>query len=539
MRKSERYKFRKSDTVGAAEAEEDHYLEYCFVDTGDLDVLCDCSDPQRIIVGRTGSGKTALIERISSQKDNVIRVSPEKLSFIYISNSNILSFLTKLDVKIDVLFKLLWRHIFTTEILKHRYKINSDNNKERILSTILEKIKNAKQHKKAIEYLNNWGEKFWEETDCRVKEVTTNIEESLQAAINAKGVGISGGISSSSAVSQGQKEEIIQRVQNIINQVQVKELTGILDFLNQVMDDPQKNFYITIDGLDENWVDEALRYKLIKALIETVKDFRRVRNVKIIIAIRFDLLGRVFRCTRDPGFQEEKYESLYLNLIWNKKQLTNVLDSRINFLIQDKYTRRKVTHKNIMPGKIKNKNTADYLLARTMMRPRDIILFFNQCIKEAVSKPSITAQMVVSAEGEYSRSRLASIYDEWYSDYPNLSLFVDLLKNKKKKFYLKDIKSDEVANLCLDITIKDLVNTDILTEMARKVSEGEFDMFDFLKLLFLAFYKIRIVGLQLDDKKKSRSEWSVSGRRGVSSAEVSENTVIEIHPMFWRVLGIK
>jgi len=55
--------FKKLDSVGAAAAEEDkRFLKACFVDTGDLDVLRDCADPRRIVLGRTGSGKTALLE---------------------------------------------------------------------------------------------------------------------------------------------------------------------------------------------------------------------------------------------------------------------------------------------------------------------------------------------------------------------------------------------------------------------------------------------------------------------------------------------
>src|SRR6185503_17299237 len=35
-------------------------------------------------------------------------------------------------------------------------------------------------------------------------------------------------------------------------------------------------------SLDENWIDDPTRYKLIRALIEAIKTFRSVQNVKII-----------------------------------------------------------------------------------------------------------------------------------------------------------------------------------------------------------------------------------------------------------------
>jgi len=51
--------FRKHDTVGSAAAEHDSlFLDECFVDTGDINFLLDRKNPKRIIVGRTGAGKT-------------------------------------------------------------------------------------------------------------------------------------------------------------------------------------------------------------------------------------------------------------------------------------------------------------------------------------------------------------------------------------------------------------------------------------------------------------------------------------------------
>ena len=62
MTAQQKFTFRKHATIGAAAAEEDaKFLSECFVDTGDLEVLLDCSDRRRIILGRTGAGKSALL----------------------------------------------------------------------------------------------------------------------------------------------------------------------------------------------------------------------------------------------------------------------------------------------------------------------------------------------------------------------------------------------------------------------------------------------------------------------------------------------
>ena len=78
--------FRKNDDIGAAGAEDDErFLTECFVDTGDLSVLLDCENPRRVVVGRTGAGKTALLTAIASKRQNIIVLSPHALSLNFIA----------------------------------------------------------------------------------------------------------------------------------------------------------------------------------------------------------------------------------------------------------------------------------------------------------------------------------------------------------------------------------------------------------------------------------------------------------------------
>ena len=58
---ADKFRFRRHDNVGVADAENDYdFLVDCFVQTGDLDVLKNCGDSRRVVLGRTGAGKTAL-----------------------------------------------------------------------------------------------------------------------------------------------------------------------------------------------------------------------------------------------------------------------------------------------------------------------------------------------------------------------------------------------------------------------------------------------------------------------------------------------
>jgi hypothetical protein len=531
-----KFRFKKHDSIGVSDAEQDqNFLHDCFVDTGDLEVLRDTTSPRRIVLGRTGSGKTALLMQFQREEtDHVINVKPESLALNYISNSNILNFVLQLGVSLDIFFRLLWRHVFVVEVLKAHFKIHDE--KDSI--SLVEKIKNMfrdNKHDRAIEYLRTWGKSFWEDTDYRIREVTTKVESDLQASLGGMIPAARISIGGAQKVSEEERQEIIPRAQEVINKVQIKELSDIIELLGAVLEQRRARYYIIIDRLDENWVSERLRYLLIRALIETVRDFRKAPHVKIIIALRYDLIDRVFRETRDAGFQEEKYEGLYLNLSWNKNQLTKILDKRIHHLVRQTYTSQVVTHQDLMPSSIMKVPTVDYMIERTLMRPRDIIEFFNFCILQAADTPKISSQMIKQAEGEYSRTRLRSIAEEWYADYPNIFTFADLLKNSKAQFPIADVRLDECADFCLNLLIGGVQRQDALFEVAEKFVETEVDFIAFKQRVFQLFYRFGLVGLKLATYETTA--WTFDGRRNIAVSEIHDDTKVSIHPCFYRILG--
>ena len=488
--RQDKFRFRQLDTIGVAAAEEDFdFLKDCFVDTGHLRVLSDCADPRSIVVGRTGSGKTALLKRLSESEERVIDIRPESLALSYISNSTILNFFDRLGVKLDIFFKLLWRHVFTVELIKFHFRISDESSKNSFFQQIRNLFLDDKD-KKALQYLENWGSQFWQETEYRIKEVTTKLEEDLKGSIKPRFPSIRFGFSATNKLVASEKAQIIERAQRVVNSVQIRQLSDIIDLTDKVLSDRQKHYFIVLDNLDENWIEDKLRYRLIRALIETVKDFRRIRNSKIAIALRLDLIERVFKLTRDTGFQEEKYESLYLPINWTESTLAQMLDSRIDHLIKRRFTKTVVTHKDLLPAKIDGKPPMKYLLARTMMRPRDVIIFLNFCIEKAVTKPKINLQILREAEGIYSRNRLRSLADEWISDYPNLLYFTRILKSRRAAFPAAEIGQEIIENVCFKFCIdhQDSERDDTFSQAASSLIDASSDVQAFRRTVLQGFY---------------------------------------------------
>jgi hypothetical protein len=533
--KTEQYCFRRYDKIGAADALDDQAtLRECFVDTGALNALRECNDPRRIVVGNTGSGKTALLLRLADVEERVINVPPESLALAYITNSNILNFVAGLGAKLDIFFKLLWRHVFAMEILKSHFNIVDERAKDSFIDRIKQLFRDDR-HQRALKYLEQWGPCFWEETDYRIKEVTKTLETEVEGSIKGTLGGIAVGVDASRTLTEEQKGEVVRRTQEVVNRVQIRELSDILSLMDAVLDDPQKRYYITVDRLDENWIEDGFRCCLIRALIETVRDFKLVRHAKIAIALRRDLLDRVFRMTRDAGFQEEKYESLYLEAGWTDRTLVEVLDSRVSHLVRRQYTGAGATHRDLMPACVHGEAITDFILKRTLLRPRDVIQFFNLCIEQAVDAPLVSGEMVKTAEGEYSRGRLRALADEWSVDYPNLMSFIGLLKNRPGTFRLSEITDDECGDACLAVCCSQS-KEDVLLSVAQQLVEGLSTAAAFRQSIAEVFYRIGLIGLKLESYEGMT--WVLNGRRSVSTAEIREDARVSVHPAFWRTLGV-
>ena len=139
------FRFRKNTTIGIAQAELDSYLEDCFIDNGDLPTAMDAHQPQLFVVGRTGTGKSALLLQIGRLRpEHAISISPEALALNALASNDVLTFFENLGVKLDPFYKLLWRHVFTVELIKARFHITSEESKNSFFGKILSQFSKDK-----------------------------------------------------------------------------------------------------------------------------------------------------------------------------------------------------------------------------------------------------------------------------------------------------------------------------------------------------------------------------------------------------------
>ena len=81
-------------TLGGQQAEADPLFDEAFLDTGEYAAVSSKSDKRCFIIGRTGAGKSALLQRLEEQANpHVIRINPDDLALPYITNLQAIRFL--------------------------------------------------------------------------------------------------------------------------------------------------------------------------------------------------------------------------------------------------------------------------------------------------------------------------------------------------------------------------------------------------------------------------------------------------------------
>jgi hypothetical protein len=494
-------------TIGSPAAETDgEFLFDCFVDSATVENCLNVEASGMIVAGRTGAGKTAILMRVEREVDNAITIDPIDMSMSYVSNSDELNFLHAIGADLDLLFQVLWRHVLCIEFIRKRWSVEDEAKSKVIFTRLYEKFFGRERDRKAIEYLRAWEGKFWITMDQNIKEMTEKVESKISAEMGTEVHKFKTRGQYDKQLGVEKKSELIARAKKIINSEQLAELTRVIDILaEQAEDDRMNKYYILIDKLDEKWVDDGIRFRLIRSLIESLKVFRRITNLKILAALRSDVLERVVQESNDLSFQREKFESYFVRLNWNRQQLRTLVDKRLEHSFKRQYSGDQIGFSDLFTSKVGRQDPFDYLVDRTLMRPRDIIAFVNLCLANAEGHYQVTASMILRAEGEYSRTRREAMESEWRSAFPTVKKVLNLvgLLAKETIEFAELRDSDKTLDLAFAIGAEPRIAFDPLHAPAEAAAgNGVPERTEFVKEIICFLYRIGAVGVKLQPGEK-------------------------------------
>lgn len=536
--------FPPAFSLGSGQAEADPLLHAGFFESAHYRAAESREDPRSFIIARTGAGKTALLERLERvHQGHVIRISPDDLSLPYITERDVFRVLQELGVNLDNLFVALWKHVLIVEIIRHRYSVDSEAAKRNFLSTLRETLRRDPGKKAALEYLDDFEGKFWCDADERVRQITDRIEEQLNAAGKASGdlasvlsIGFEAG--GKSEHFKQVRREYASKFQRIVNETQLARLNRMMGVLDEDVLDSENHFtYVVIDDLDRNWVDERLTNDLVACLFSSVLDLQRVRNLKILVALRVNLFEQL-RYSRSTIGQKEKLRAQMLQMTWTHADLNQLLDARVRAATAHAGMAPASSVKSILPKANKKRGSAlDYILDKTLMRPRDALLYLNEALALSPGKQRIAWTEIQQAEGAYSRERLLALRDEWEPNYPGIDRCLEVFRGASGI-----ICQDEMSRLLDEVTLvqaePDFPGILWLTDIAQPVyAAGGGEWSDVYGQLVSLFFRLGFIGIE--SANNGKSVYHHDNPNLLATGALTSSTRYFIHPAFHSALEIR
>jgi hypothetical protein len=544
-----KFKLRKGMRLGALAAEHDELLAPAFVDLGHLDALGDTGNPHFLVLGRAGSGKTALLKMLRTRHENVSVLDPDDLSMQYLHNSPILRSISSWGVNLEIFYKYLWRHVCILELIRMRYgDVEDVPGKLQSIFDFAQIWKKDERKTREISqgYLQRYGQDYWLKTDTRIKNITTEIESQLKkdpkisASLGWKSASVSAsfGTISEQRVSNKVEQEVVERARSIVSDFQVAALNRVVEVLEEHgFRDEQKHYYLVIDDLDKNWMPDDLLYlELLKSLLFSVNELNgKLKLVKIVVALRDNIYHRVFQKAGRHEPQREKWLDVQIRLHWTKDELIELINSRIREVFRSEYTLNPPVIEQILPDRKKRtqEQAIDFILDRTFMRPRDVIDFINTCIQQSDSFSTLSWSAILRAEAEFSQRRLQSIFDEWKDSYFGLPILFPLLKRLGSRFRFEDINEDDIISVMSDPRAE---NCEWLSALSLQFVDGKISADQFKVEVLRALFLVGLIGA----KQSATDPFVYSFERYVNLAlDTITGTSFTIHKMFWHALNIK
>ena len=238
----------------------------------------------------------------------------------------LLVFLNAIDVPLEHFFQALWKHVICLEYIKLRFGVDSESRSQNLWHRIREYYSRDNTKAAALNYLERWESKFWIGFDENIREITRGLESNVEAnfALELEKFRTDAGYARK--LSEDRKSHLQQRLKRFVDTKLLSDLSQVINLLSEYDVDKKAPNYIIVDRLDESWVDVSVKYQLIRALIEALKGMRRIGDLKVIVALRSDVLEKVISETKEEGFQSEKYEDYLCRINWSHDQLKELVE---------------------------------------------------------------------------------------------------------------------------------------------------------------------------------------------------------------------
>jgi len=285
--------------------------------------------------------------------------------------------------------------------------------------------------------------------------------------------------------------------------------------------------FVLIDDLDLGWDASEDSKAFVAGLVQAALSISQYsHNLRVLVSLRRELFDNI------PSLytEAEKYRDETEKLNWDASSLFKLITNRIRYrvpgLIKSDDTRcwNCVFHEFSKNGGL---SLFDYIIDRTLYRPREIIQFCSKALEIAHDNQSwpIDSSIIREAEFEYSKERVDDISAEYRFQYPGLWSIFEVFRGSRYELH-----HDALINICLETSCGEL-RVDKSAEWVIDIDPEK--LVEILwKIGFLQAASFR--GSDLSDI----SEKAYYGSHQIPHMNINNVESFQVHPMFRKYLNI-
>ncbi|MCD4779821.1 MAG: ATP-binding protein [Candidatus Omnitrophica bacterium] len=465
--------------LGNIKAENDHImLDAAFYDTQEYNSLIEDS-AHRIVIGRRGTGKSALFYRLQKhwgheKKSNIIILSPGETYIIGIRF--FINCFGDNPSYLRAACKILWEYAILNEIiinLVQEYKIKSE--------TLLNDLNS---------FRSNWVKGG--------SNIASRLYFLLQNKLNIK-----------------EPAEV-----KIANLTRTLEISRVRNLVADSFKFSRYKYRIISDRLDEGYEPDDRGVAIISGLLSALDIVTSsIESVSSVTFLRDNIFRAVQRC--DPDYSRN-IEGDILRIHWDEYHLFNMICNRIRKSFKISREQNLVTWNKVTAKGVTGKEGFRKCLRQTLYRPRDLLVLLNNAFNSALShkRNEIVDEDIELSAKDISCSRLDDLKKEYKSVLPGLEEIIKIFSGGSPKFIVLE------ANKLM----QSLFDLDDVNSLARQTLAIMQSPSEVLRMLF----SIGFIGIL--NKDSSCYVYCHDGKE--PDVSIDEKANILIHPCYWIALNL-
>lgn len=306
----------------------------------------------------------------------------------------------------------------------------------------------------------------------------------------------------------------------------LEEINSLIPELESICSKRKIVFFI--DELDRGWDSSEDAKAFISGLFQAALSINQITpSIRVLISLRKELYDNI------PALYEDaqKVWDLFEVIEWDEPSLKKMIVKRIrkslslDVSIEDDEVWNSLYAETLAYRKNKSFN---YLIDRTLYRPREIIQFCTE-IKNSINENTqipIDYEVISTAEYKYSEYRTKDIAAEYRFQYPGLLSIFEGFRGRSYNF-----NRDELEYLCIELILQEIPTSHEVTWL-----DGQEPAYLINVLWQIGFIRAQAIG---GIKARRRSGSRYLGQHQISHLNLNNINNFHVHPMFRVYLGLK